>query len=65
VWAEPLGEVPMKNYEKMASIPADQHVVVERSTDRTHFEDQVLLWHHINGVDAEFKDNYINDKFPD
>jgi len=52
-WSEPLGEVLMKNYEKMASIAAENEAVVIRGTDRVHFEDEVLSWHNINGENAE------------
>jgi hypothetical protein len=52
-WNEPLGEVIMKNYEKMASIAAENKAVVIRGTHRVHFEDEVLSWHHVNGENAE------------
>lgn len=52
-WSEPLGEVLMDNYEKMASIAAENNAVVIRGTNRVHFEDEVLSWHNINGEDAE------------
>lgn len=52
-WTEPLGEALMANYGKMASIAAENKAVVIRGTDRVHFEDEVLSWHHINGDDAE------------
>ena len=52
-WHEPLGEVLMQNYEKMASLAAENKAVVIRGTHRVHFEDQVLSWHHINGQNAE------------
>lgn len=52
-WKEPLGEVIMENYEKMAQIAADNNAVVIRGTKRVHFEDEVLSWHNINGQNAE------------
>lgn len=52
-WEEPLGEALMKNYEKMASIAAENGAVVIRGTHRVHFEDQVLSWHNINGENGE------------
>lgn len=52
-WEEPLGEALMKNYEKMASIAAENRAVVIRGTHRVHFEDEVLSWHNINGEDGE------------
>ena len=52
-WSEPLGEALMKNYKKMASLASKTNAVVIRGTDRVHFEDQVLSWHHINGESAD------------
>ncbi len=52
-WEEPLGEALIKNYEKMASIAAENKAVVIRGTDKVHFQDEVLSWHNINGEDAE------------
>lgn len=52
-WHEQLGQALMDNYEKMASLAADNDAVVIRGTHRVHFEDEVLSWHHINGEDAE------------
>ena len=52
-WNEPLGEALMKNYEKMATIAAENKAVVIRGTHRVHFEDEVLSWHNINGENAE------------
>jgi hypothetical protein len=52
-WDEPLGEALMKNYEKMATLAAENKAVVIRGTHRVHFEDEVLSWHNINGENAE------------
>jgi len=52
-WTEPLGEALMKNFEKMASIAAENKAVVIRGTHRVHFEDEVLSWHNINGEESE------------
>jgi len=52
-WEEPLGEALMKNYSKMAEIASGNQAVVIRGTQRVHFEDQVLSWHHVNGESAE------------
>jgi hypothetical protein len=52
-WQEPLGEAMLRNYEKMASIAAENKAVVIRGTHRVHFEDEVLSWHNINGENAE------------
>lgn len=50
---EYLGDALKNNYEKMAGIAAENRAVVIRGTDRIHFEDEVLSWHHINGENAE------------
>lgn len=52
-WNEPLGETLMNNYEKMATIAAENKAVVIRGTHRVHFEDEVLSWHNVNGENAE------------
>ncbi len=52
-WKEPLGEALVSNYEKMATIAAENKAVVIRGTRRVHFEDEVLSWHNINGENAE------------
>jgi hypothetical protein len=52
-WAEPLGEALVANYEKMASLAAENNAVVIRGTKRVHFEDEVLSWHNINGENSE------------
>lgn len=52
-WSEPLGDVLMNNYIKMASLASSNNAVVIRGTDRVHFSDEVLSWHNFNGEDAE------------
>ena len=52
-WYEPLGEALQKNFEQMADAASSSDAVVIRGTRGTHFEDQVLSWHHINGYDAK------------
>ncbi len=51
-WDEPLGEALEKNFNKMASIAADNRAVVIAGTSE-HFQDEVFSWHKINGEDAE------------
>jgi len=51
-WDEPIGNVLVKNYKRMASFAASNRAVVIRGTNRVHFEDEVLSWHDINGQDA-------------
>lgn len=52
-WSEPLADVLMQNFAKMASLAAENRAVVIRGTHHVHFEDEVLSYHHINGADAE------------
>ncbi len=52
-WSEPLADVLMQNFAKMATLAAENHAVVIRGTNRVHFEDEVLSYHNINGEDAE------------
>jgi hypothetical protein len=52
-WHEPLGEALQKNFEPMADAASRSDAVVIRGTRGTHFEDQVLSWHHINGYEAQ------------
>jgi hypothetical protein len=52
-WGEPLGETLLANYEKMATLSAENKAVVIRGTRRVHFEDEVLSWHNINGENAD------------
>ncbi|HEX9928303.1 MAG TPA: hypothetical protein VGB02_07210 [Pyrinomonadaceae bacterium] len=52
-WDEPLGEVLVRNFDKMAKVAAESNAVVIVGTDRVHFEDEVFSWHSINGEDAK------------
>ncbi len=52
-WSEPLADVLMQNFAKMATLAAENRAVVIRGTNRVHFEDEVLSYHNINGEDAE------------
>lgn len=54
-WQEPLSEVMMKNFGKMAALASEQKnaVVVMKADVGVHFSDQVLSWHNINGDDAD------------
>lgn len=52
-WDEPLGEVLHKNFEKMASLASSNNAVVLRGVVGSHFEDEVLSWHHINGQSGD------------
>ncbi|MBN8837198.1 MAG: hypothetical protein J0I09_08065 [Sphingobacteriia bacterium] len=52
-WDEPLGEALFKNVGRMAEIAEQSNAVVIHSSNRVHFADQVLSWHHVNGDNAE------------
>jgi hypothetical protein len=51
-WHEPLGDALRKNFTKMADSASRTNAVVIVGTG-VHFDDEVLSWHHINGLDAE------------
>lgn len=52
-WHEPLADVLHKNFEKMADLASQHDAVVMRGTVGSHFDDEVLSWHHVNGQSAE------------
>jgi hypothetical protein len=53
-WHEPLGQALKENFDKIAAtVSSKKGVVIRGSSEGTHFDDEVLSWHHINGEDAE------------
>lgn len=52
-WNEPLGEALRSNFDEMAKKSAQSRAVIIKGTDRTHFQNEVFSWHHINGLDAD------------
>lgn len=52
-WTEPISEILNKNFEEMSKIAAENKAVVIKGTVASHFQNEVLSWHHINGEDAE------------
>lgn len=52
-WAEPISEISNKNFEEMSKRAAENKAVVIKGTVASHFQNEVLSWHHINGEDAE------------
>jgi hypothetical protein len=54
-WLEPLSEVMMKNFGRMATLASEQKnaVVIMKADVGVHFSDEVLSWHSINGDDAD------------
>ncbi len=57
-WQEPLSEIMMKNFGKMATLASEQKnaVVIMKADVGVHFSDEVLSWHSINGEDADKND---------
>lgn len=52
-WNDSLADAMINNYERMASIAAENNAIIIRGTQRVHFEDEVLSWHNINGENGE------------
>ena len=52
-WDEPLGDVLHKNFSKMAALASANDAVVLKGTVGSHFEDEVLSWHHVNGQPSD------------
>jgi len=54
-WHEPLSEVLMNNFGRMAALASEQKnaVVIRHTTVGSHFSDEVLSWHSINGDDTD------------
>lgn len=52
-WTEPISEILNKNFEKMSKIAAENKAVVIKGTVASHFQNEVLSWHHINGENDE------------
>ena len=48
-WNEPLGEALHRNFEKMAALASHSDAVVIRGVVGSHFEDEVLSYHSVNG----------------
>jgi hypothetical protein len=52
-WDEPLGEVLFKNFDRMADHASRNNAVVLRGPVGSHFVDDVLSWHQVNGQPAD------------
>jgi len=52
-WDEPLGDILARNFEKMAERASRQNAVVLRGVVGSHFSDEVLSWHQVNGQPGE------------
>lgn len=51
-WYEPLGDALRKNFNKMADLASKYNAVVIQGTVGSHFEDEVLSFHHVDGQPA-------------
>ena len=52
-WKESLGEALIGNFDRMAKLASTNKAVVIRGTVGSHFEDEVLSWHHFNGQQTD------------
>jgi len=52
-WEEPLGDAVRANLPRMAELASRSDAVVIHGPRGVHFEDEVLSWHQVNGVDAQ------------
>ncbi|MCI0488677.1 MAG: hypothetical protein L0229_18975 [Blastocatellia bacterium] len=48
-WDEPIAETLRKNFQKMARLASENKAVVMMGLEGSHFEDEVLAFHRING----------------
>jgi hypothetical protein len=52
-WHEPLADAIYQNFGKLADLASRRGAVVMRGVVASHFADEVLSWHHVNGQPAE------------
>lgn len=52
-WNEPIGEALSDNYPSLAKLASENKSIIIRSEKRSHFANEVLSWHNINGENAE------------
>ena len=52
-WDEPLGETLRRNFDRMAALASSNDAVVMQGVVGSHFADEVLSWHSINGQPGE------------
>jgi hypothetical protein len=51
-WHEPLGQALEQNFGQMADSASKSDAVVIKGTPGSHFADEVLSWHGVNGIPA-------------
>jgi hypothetical protein len=52
-WHEPLADAIYQNFDKMADLASRNEAAVIRGVVGSHFADEVLSWHQVNGQPAE------------
>ncbi len=52
-WHEPLAQAVYQNFGKMADLASRGSAVVIQGVAGSHFADEVLSWHHIDGQPTE------------
>lgn len=52
-WEEPLGEALRSNFRRISDLASKSQAVAMMGTVGSHFEDEVLSWHHVNGQPAD------------
>ena len=52
-WDGSLGGVLQRNFEKLSDFASKNNFVVLKGTPGSHFDDEVLSWHNVNGEKGE------------
>lgn len=52
-WNEPLSDALISNFNEMGKQASQNNAIVFRGTVGSHFEDEVLSWHSVNGQKTE------------
>lgn len=52
-WREPLADALYANFDKMADAASKSNAVVVKGCVGAHFADEVLSWHHVNGLPGD------------
>jgi hypothetical protein len=52
-WDEPLSDALYRNFDRMSDAASRHDAVVLRGVVGSHFADEVLSWHHVNGEPSE------------
>lgn len=52
-WNEPLSDALISNFNEMGKQASQNNAVVFKGTVGSHFEDEVLSWHSVNGQNTD------------